>query len=245
MKIRKSEEKRNERYEKGGPWIMPRDISSKGVTTRETDDNNKEHVTLSKLEENVRLILFYELPIHSFETQVPLTLSTTQEICRNKNIIHPRYNGTDTRMSTDLVITTSHKERLIRIAISIKYSHDINNRTVEKMEAEKTYHEIDNTIYWIISEKQIDPIELDNLIKIGDYYEEPDTVYPFVLEEFKTATDRTQTIDELLKQIAKRNQVPKGECIRTFYHLLARKQVRFNYRKKYDLFFELQEHFIS
>lgn len=237
MKSRKSDKGKEKRFNEGGPWIMPREFSSKGVTTREVDDDNKEQVTLSKFEENVRLILYYLLDVVKYETQVPLRpLSRTQNICNDKCIIHPRDEKQCERvMTTDLMITVLVDRKQIKIPISIKFSHDINKRTVEKFEIERSFHKEDNLNWKLITEKQIDPISLKNLQELADFYHKPDTFYEFIFTEFALEKNRDLSIEEFLSNTATKHKVTIGDCTRNFYHLLARKRIRFDYHRLNDL----------
>ena len=244
MKSRKSDKAKEKRYNEGGPWIMPREFSSKGVTTREVDDDNKEQVSLSKLEENIRLILYYLLDVVKYETQFALLpLSRTQNICNDKNITHPRDEKQDDRvMTTDLMLTVSINNGLVNIPISIKFSHAINKRTVEKFELERAYHKEDNLNWKLITEKQIDPILLINLHKLSEFYHQPDTFYEFVFEEFTLEKNRNISLEEFLSNTAKKHKVTIGDCTRNFYHLLARKRIRCNYQRANDSKSTLQEY---
>jgi len=106
---------------------------------------------LSKLETAFFYLWEWHPHIIDIREQYPLLpLSATQAIADRLRIRHPAFRGIPVVMTTDVVVTIERNDRLIEVAITIKYAKDLGNkRTLEKLEIERVFWR-DLSIPWLI-----------------------------------------------------------------------------------------------
>lgn len=209
------------------PYLRPRHVPSKGCTTRVLGHKIKrEHVVLSNLELEVLYLLDFD---HSYsltdiQEQFPLEISITQEIASHLNIRHPNHEGKDVVMTTDFLVTKGHNEPVTKVALAVKPSSKLSARVIEKFQIEKEFWARQNVPWRIITEKEIDPIRLNNVRVLREYYKMESSFTASVLDEFRLSVG-SSTLRDFLNETAIKLRIQFGECLRVFYHLLSTKQI--------------------
>lgn len=234
MRSRKSDKAKQKRYKEGNPYTMPRDFGSTGVTERQQDDEGKEQVLFSTLESQFDLIFYYTTKLLKCENNAPiLPISRTQIICKEQSITHPKNEkGEDVVMTTDFLLTIEIDGKVFKLGVSIKYSSDLDKRTLEKFEAERIARQKEGRIWVLLTERQMDKVVLRNIKFISDFKIQPDDYHAKVLEEFTSVRTKSISLTDFAESFAKKFNVQKNVCIRSFYHLIATKKVRFDFSRE-------------
>src|SRR6476660_4730855 len=116
------------------PWLRIQDVPSQGLSSRVLGrKTGRTHHLLSKLETAFFYLWEWHPHIIDIREQYPLLpLSATQAIADRLRIRHPAFRGIPVVMTTDVVVTIERNDRLIEVAITIKYAKDLGNkRTLE------------------------------------------------------------------------------------------------------------------
>lgn len=188
------------------PWLFIQDVPSKGLATRIKGlKTGRVHHLLSKLELNCFLCLDWSEKVFDIKEQFPLYLPETLAISKELNIKHPKVpkTGENIVMTTDFLVT-SHNSLIPKdIAISVKYSKDLNNlRTINKLEIERFYWHRRNIEWRIITEHQINPILVNNIAWIHPYIQISSFIDPIQIEKAKLFLDESiQKTDLPLRKI--------------------------------------------
>lgn len=146
------------------PWLTVRDLPSSGRSHRIWGfQTQRTHHLLSDLE----LAAFFLFDWNTFATdireQYPLRLEDTLELAAQAGIRHPAFQGQVQIMSSDFLIDTNitHQPRM---AIQVKTSADLSNpRTIEKLELERRYWAKKNIPWFLLTEKQIPKVVIQNI----------------------------------------------------------------------------------
>ncbi len=146
------------------PWLTVRDLPSSGRSHRIWGcQTQRTHHLLSDLE----LAAFFLFDWNPFATdireQYPLRLEDTLELAAQAGIRHPAFKGQVQIMSSDFLIDTTitHQPRM---AIQVKPSADLSNpRTIEKLELERRYWAKKNIPWYLLTEKQIPKVVIQNI----------------------------------------------------------------------------------
>lgn len=158
------------------PWLMIHDVASRGLASRvKSPLNGRTYHLLSQLETDW-LYAFHGLPeLTDIREQYPLLeLSETLEIADRLGIAHP----TDPRtkescvVTTDFLLTLIDGLRHVDMAIAVKPSTDLaSERTLEKLEIERTYWSARNTNWRILTEKELPRALVKNMRWLWPYIE--------------------------------------------------------------------------
>lgn len=146
------------------PWLTVRDLPSSGRSHRIWGfQTQRTHHLLSDLE----LAAFFLFDWNPFATdireQYPLRLEDTLELAAQAGIRHPAFKGQVQIMSSDFLIDTNMPHQP-RVAIQVKTSADLcNPRTIEKLELERRYWAKKNIPWYLLTEKQIPKIVIQNI----------------------------------------------------------------------------------
>lgn len=229
-------------------FIKPRDFSSNSRVHRLMGHIIKRmFVLLSDLERSFFYYFDFCDNIKDIREQYPLLpLEHTKMIATECQIKHPQNEkGDDVVMTTDLLITIQHDGREELIAISIKPSAKLNKRTIEKMQIEKKYWN-DQDVKWIVlTEKQINKIQNNNINFLRDFFNKESIEHDYsnlILNSLKEQVENKDTVvRDFIASMARNLRITDGEARRSFYHLLATKRVRFDYTKSFNFNFKLAE----
>lgn len=154
------------RFENYLPWIRIQDIASKGLSTRIKGwKSNRIHQLLSKIELNYFYLLEWAKAVTDIREQFPLDLLETRAIAYELGIKHPTapFTHNPMVMTTDFVITVEQNTESREIARTIKYTKDIDKRTLEKLEIERIYWRNRGISWAIVTEKDIDLVAVENI----------------------------------------------------------------------------------
>lgn len=103
-------------------------------------------------------------------TQVALPPSDTLAIAKRIGVDHPAVNGEPIIMSTDLLVTIEEPGLLRRKAISVKRECDLDERTLQKLEIERTYWTERNVEWTLQLDTDIPPMLLDNMRRLFEWH---------------------------------------------------------------------------
>jgi len=213
------------------PWLRIQDVPSQGLSSRVLGrKTGRTHHLLSKLETAFFYLWEWHPHIIDIREQYPLLpLSATQAIADRLRIRHPAFRGIPVVMTTDVVVTIERNDRLIEVAITIKYAKDLGNkRTLEKLEIERVFWR-DLSIPWLIVVDRDLPTALARNLEHLHPFHDPLAFFPL------TATD-IATIGGSLTDAVRSSRAPlckiAGECDAKFhlrpgtslaisYHLIA------------------------
>jgi hypothetical protein len=150
------------------PWVKVQDFSSYGQSNRDLGaTTGRQHDYFSKIEHQFHLVLD-DAGLLDIQEQFPLLpLEKTISIANQCGISHP----VDFKTKKPVVMTTDFRisvplpvGRLV-VACAVKRSADLLiNRVIEKLEIERRYWELLGIAWWIVTEREIDPVLVKNLI---------------------------------------------------------------------------------
>jgi hypothetical protein len=174
------------------PWIKVQDFSSYGQSNRDLGETTKrQHDYLSKLEYSYHLILD-DAGLLDIQEQFPLLpLETTISIANRYGIRHPLdfKSKRPVVMTTDFRISVPYPIGKTTLARAVKPAAKLlERRVIEKLEIERRYWESLEIDWGIVTEHEIDPIHVRNLI----------WVY-----KFKTSSSLAPLSIELIYRISK------------------------------------------
>jgi TnsA endonuclease N terminal/TnsA endonuclease C terminal len=218
------------------PWLTVFDLPSTGRSHRIPGlKTQRIHHLLSDLEA-------YELYRNDFADQVLeireqyplLPREETIEIAKEIGVQHPMARPANCQivMTTDQLLTVSHLGGEKYEAISVKYSKELNKpRVLEKLEIEKHYWERRNIIWKLVTEKDINKAEVDNLRWFRPYFHRQ-ALYPLtnqiIAEVSNELTQRVLNEPKPLSTTARlcdeRYSLKIGSSLAIARHLLANKK---------------------
>jgi len=151
-----------------GPWIKVQDFSSYGQANRDLGSTTgRQHDYFSKLEYHYHLVLDW-LKVLDIQEQYPLLpLERTISIANQCGITHPFdfrtkkpvVMTTDFRISVPLPIGKKVFFRTVKPAAKL-----LDTRVIAKLEIERRFYESINEDWGIVTERQINPVLVKNLI---------------------------------------------------------------------------------
>ncbi|HMV07449.1 MAG TPA: TnsA endonuclease N-terminal domain-containing protein [Cyclobacteriaceae bacterium] len=142
------------------PWLTVRDFSSSGKSFRVLGDvTNRVHQLLSTLEYKVFSSFDWNPLVTDIREQCSLPLEETTSIALELGIRHPTHKGKPVVMSTDFYVILKNRS----VAITVKYSRKLTKRAIQKFEIEKEYWRRKGVSFYIVTEREINPIEYKNL----------------------------------------------------------------------------------
>lgn len=221
------------------PYIRVQDLSSRGQSNRDFGQTaQRQHDLLSKLEHRVFLI-FDQSDLYDIKEQYPHPLEISIEIARQCGIRHPTHRRTKelTPITTDFLLKTPLPIGSKYVARSVKYRKDFTKpRVIEKLELERRCCERLTNDWGIITERDIDPELVRNLLWAYKFHD-IDTLYPLTQDEVRRAS-------EVLANTIVAKDIPlcdaallsdqflgfrNGTCLRLVRHLIASRQWRVNW----------------
>lgn len=97
---------------------------------------------LSDLELSTFLLFDWDLSVTDIKEQFPLDPEKTAKISERLGIRHPAVSGVTQVMTTDFLLDTLENNKVVQVAISVKYSDELEDaRVIEKQELERRYWE--------------------------------------------------------------------------------------------------------
>lgn len=233
-----NEKKRKEGRGKGSfenykPWLRIQDVASKGLSTRIKGwKTNRIHQFLSKLELSYFYLLEWSKEVIDIREQFPLDLSETRAISSELGIKHPTDPLTQAPivMTTDFVITLKKEIGSYEIVRTTKYAEDLRNRrTLEKFEIEKAYWQNRNIGWAIVTERDINPVTVENIKWLHSYRDEeslpPEITKDQIQKSFLLISNLFTKKSFLLNQITQTCDLElglsEGQGINIFRYLAA------------------------
>lgn len=147
------------------PFLTVRDVPSKGrVHRRPALTHGRIVHLLSDLELTAFLLFDWDLSITDIREQFPLDPEKTAKIAERAGIPHPAVSGVTQVMSTDLLIDVMENGKLIQVAISVKYSNELEDpRVIEKQELERRYWEALDIQWYLFTESEVPHTLIENI----------------------------------------------------------------------------------
>jgi hypothetical protein len=150
------------------PWLKVQDVASLGVSLKTFSyKTSRQHHLLSRLESQFFYIVEWSDKITDIKEQFVLDINETIEIANELCIKHPKDPVTKVLapMSTDFLLIQKIDGKQKLFARTVKYSKDLNKkRVLEKFDIEKTYWKRRNIDWGIITEDDINPTLVSNII---------------------------------------------------------------------------------
>lgn len=207
------------------PWIRVHDFSSSGLVTRVYSIlTGRVHHLLSRMEEKTFYFMEFQRP-SDIREQYPLELKETIEIAGLAGIRHPTVNGNYVVMSTDFLVYFEDGP----VAISVKPSSKLNERTLGKLEIERRYFERRSIPFYIVTEKEIPEMFVQNIQLARAAMRRPnlivsDAIFVNILKEVSVFG---LTVEQALRKIALDKLVPYDypELKKLFLHLVWDKKI--------------------
>lgn len=218
------------------PYIYVQDFSSRGQSNRDFGLTTKrQHDLFSKLEHRVYLV-FDNSGLLDIKEQYPIPLEISLEIAKQCGLRHPadRFTKDPIPVTTDLLLTIPLPIGSRRAARSVKYSKDLSSRgVIAKLELERRCWQYLNTDWGIITERDINPTLVHNLLWAYKF-RFVDSLYPLSLDDVSTGskvlTNAILAADSPLCDTALLcDQIlgfHKGTSLRLARHLIASRQWR-------------------
>ncbi|MGX9522675.1 TnsA endonuclease N-terminal domain-containing protein [Vibrio mediterranei] len=158
------------------PWLYVNEVPSEGRSQRVYSHlTGRIHHVLSDLEFAIFLLLDHNPSITDIREQFPLNRDDTLNICQEHQLWHPAQNGVNQVMSSDFFVNSSSKAQP-RFVIQAKYKKALKDpRTIEKLEIERRYWQLKNIPWFLVTEKEIDKVVVDNiewLYGVKGYFDE-------------------------------------------------------------------------
>jgi hypothetical protein len=147
-------------------------------------------------------------------------------------------------MTTDLVVDLEVGKQIATVAVNVKPRLKWNYRTIQKMELERAIYENRKQGWLIGSDLVKDPVLEWNLLFLRQHFDLAIESSPKrFLKEFKLQLTKTnpKNLESIIGRIAKILRIEVGDSYQLFYHLLARKKIKFDYYKRLDKIDSLTE----
>lgn len=178
------------------PFIKVHEISSSGESVRILGaTSGRIHHLLSGLELSAFLIFDWCRRTIDIREQYPIPIDDSLDICSQLGIKHPHIRGKLKVVTTDLLVDFEDKSEL---AIAVKPSDQLGNeRTIEKLQIEKTYWENLGIDWLAFTEREISNSLRENLNWITPYLKN---------ENLNSHQTNLPDIEDLLLRICKPTQ---------------------------------------
>ena len=150
------------------PGITVRDTASIATCTRLWSPKLGRVVHLLSNGETEAFLQFEWLnSVIDIREQFFLDPISTHEICRELNLIHPRFRGRDVVMTTDFLITRCKDGRTWLEAYQVKRGpEDLTPRTKAKLKIESLYWERRGVEWRVLFSKSFNPVLCSNLKRL-------------------------------------------------------------------------------
>ena len=222
------------------PWVRVDEVPSLGRSRQVYSHLTKRiHHLLSDLEFAVFLLLDNNPSVTDIREQFPLIRDDTRDIARENNLPHPANNGVDTVMSSDFLVDSTDKSEP-KFVLQAKYTDNFGDaRTIEKLEIERRYWKQKELPWYLVTEREIDPVakaNIDWLYVVKGELESGDKVLTASsLAMFKAvvADNPGLNIIELCKAIDRAYDLELGESLYDLRVLCASRVITFDVRKPF------------
>lgn len=222
------------------PWLTVQDVPSKGRAHRLKGwKTSRIHHLFSDLERNYFYFLEWADDVIDIREQFPTERQRTLDIAEKLNIRHPEDQNTRTPIvfTSDFFITQRIDNKVVYKVRSIKPCEQLNDkRTIEKLMIERSYWQEQNVNWGIVTEKDMPNSIVENINWIHNAYflpEETDQNYLLDLYEFLKSWEGT--VKKALNEFNHLYGLEKGTALHLFKHMLARKFIEFDIKKKFKL----------
>lgn len=217
------------------PWLGVRDVPSHGLTTRLPGrKTGRQHVVLSRLERACLLLLQRLDAVVDIQEQFPLPREDTLRIASRLGVRHPAPpGGGQMLVTTDFRVTRrARPDGPCRIqALAVKKSDALaDERTLEKLEVERSYAAEQGWAWGIVTEKELPEGLVANLEWLDACHDIlPEALSPAmvaaaadrVLEAAARDVDRPMNL--LCADVDAGLGLEPGTCLTVVGHMLARK----------------------
>jgi hypothetical protein len=183
-RVRKNQLKKYERWVADGggaargaqyiPFLSVRDVPSRGNLNRVAGwKSGRVHQFMSNLELSFFYLLEWSDAVVDINEQFPLDLAETQSIAEPLGFKHPTTPVTlqPNIMTTDFKVTLAHGVHETYLAIAIKPSGELTERTLQKLEIERQYWLRRNVQWKIVTECEINQTRVRNIQWLHPYRE--------------------------------------------------------------------------
>lgn len=232
------------------PWINIQNISSKGRSNRiKGFTSNRIHHFLSDLEAKCFYKLEWDDRVVDIREQYPLLdREMAMNIARDKNINYPIDIDSKTPivLTTDFLITKIENGRLVDEAITVKYKKDLENkRVIEKFEIEKEYWKKKGISWSIVTEDQINQVEIDNIVWMNKLYnlndlinecenidkKKVDELLKILINEIYNESNKDKRLLSLTDKLDYENNTKPGTVLNLFKYLTINKIIDIDIKK--------------
>lgn len=215
------------------PWLTVRDLPSQGRSHRVFGHKAlRTHHLFSDLELAVFLFLEWQMDVTDIREQFPLQRELTIKLADKCGISHPSVSGVLQIMTSDFLVDTSRPDEA-RFALQAKYSDKLQEpRVIEKLELERRYWEQKGVNWYLITEKDISPIALENIKWL--YPAQRDELTNIDLRQridfysHHFAQCKSPTLISLSKSLDKAYDLAPGESLRDIRQLLSQRFYSFD-----------------
>jgi len=196
------------------PWLYVNEVPSEGRSQRVYSHlTGRIHHVLSDLEFATFLLLDHNPAVTDIREQFPLNRDDTLNLSKEGRLWHPSQSGVNHVMSSDFLVNTASKTQS-KFAIQAKYSKDLSDpRTIEKLEIERRYWQSKKIPWFLVTEKEIDKVVVDNiewLYGVKGYFDE--LITDELLLTFKHMKAYfSRTTDRKVVEIAKEYELAYGQ----------------------------------
>lgn len=210
------------------PFLTVRDVPSKGrVHRRPALTHGRIVHLLSDLELSTFLLFDWDLSVTDIKEQFPLDPEKTAKISERLGIPHPAVSGVTQVMTTDLLLDTLQNNKVVQVAISVKYSDELEDvRVIEKQELERRYWESIGIQWYLFTENEVPFILIQNIKWLLPHMHSYDLNKARQIEVFNTVNEAILThpsdkIAVVMKYLDDQYKVDGGTYLSYLRHLLA------------------------
>ena len=222
------------------PWINPRDVSSRGYSTRAPGQTTgRVHSLLSSHERHFLYLMDWSERTKDIREQFPLDLEKTLEIAQCLRVGHP----TNKRSGQPFVMTTDFRVTLLNDrdeAFAIKPKKDLSTRTMEKLAIEEMYWQVQNISWKVVTEDKI-PVafarNVDWICDVGDFEDYnlgPELTAKIACFLWEDVAAGSVPLCRLTDQVDRANGYEAGTSLLVVRQMLARRLWRVDMFKPID-----------
>ena len=210
------------------PFLTVRDVPSKGrVHRRPALTHGRIVHLLSDLELSTFLLFDWDLSVTDIKEQFPLDPEKTAKISDRLGIRHPAVSGVTQVMTTDFLLGTLQNNKVVQVAISVKYSDELEDiRVIEKQELERRYWESLDIQWYLFTENEVPFILIQNIKWLIPHMHSYDLNKARQIEVFNTVNEAILThpsdkVAVVMKYLDDQYKVDGGTYLSYLRHLLA------------------------
>ncbi|MGP4985362.1 TnsA endonuclease N-terminal domain-containing protein [Pseudoalteromonas nigrifaciens] len=208
------------------PFLTVRDVPSKGrVHRRPALTHGRIVHLLSDLELSTFLLFDWDLSVTDIKEQFPLDPEKTAKISDRLGIRHPAVSGVTQVMTTDFLLDTLQNNKVVQVAISVKYSNELEDaRVIEKQELERRYWESLDIQWYLFTENEVPFILIQNIKWLIPHMHSYDLNKARQIEVFNTINEAILThpsdkVAVVMKYLDDQYEVDGGTYLSYLRHL--------------------------